>query len=352
MEKNKNEIEDLFKESFDNFEPEVEPKVWNNVKRAIKWGGAGYLIKLFINKIGTTTIVAVVSSIITVITTLWAVDWNKSNEKNQTQNTTSGTGTESNVIIEQPAQSENAPLKVELANENNSTTKAETIAEKTTIRDKTKTKEVSPAEEKREEKSFKNTSLKEVKAEEVKKIRSVIKDFSKHPIAIISANPVSGSAPLVVNMMNIGTGTENKWFFSDGQKASTEANPAGVFLNPGTHSIILQSKSNDGKFSYDTVQITVVANSYMSTPTNVFSPNDDGVADVFTFQSKNMNKVAAEIYDKTGSLIYKWSGIDGKWDGHTLKGDLAPEGNYYYIVNAEGIDGKKYEQKGIIKLAR
>jgi gliding motility-associated-like protein len=352
MEKKKDDIEDLFKESFNDFEPEVEPKVWNNVKKAIKWGGAGYLIKLMFNKIGSTTIVAITSSAITVIATLFAVNWSKSNQENSSQNSITPNNTESAVVLEQPTKNEFEPAKEKLLTvENNTDLKTLNFSEKKENVSTTKKEEKSSVEYK-QEKSFKNTTLKEVKGEDYRKIRSVIKDISKHPFAIISANPVSGSAPLVVNLVNIGTGVENKWIFSDGQKSTTESNPVGVFLNPGTHSIILQSKGADGKLAYDTVQITVVANSSMSTPTNVFSPNDDGIADVFTFQSKNMSKIAAEIYDKTGTLVYKWSGIDGKWDGKTLKGELAPEGNYYYIVNAEGIDGKKYEQKGIIKLAR
>jgi len=51
-------------------------------------------------------------------------------------------------------------------------------------------------------------------------------------------------------------------------------------------------------------------------------------------------------------LVYKWVGVDGRWDGTTLKGEKVMAGIYYYIVNAEGVDGKKYEQKGKIKLIR
>ena len=335
MEKNKNEIEDLMKNSFDDFEPEVEPTVWKNVKTAIKWGGAGLLIKFIINKIGTNTLVAFLSSAITIVSTVWVMDWKKASDKTQSENTK--TEITPSAINEKP---------IVIVEENNKKTEPIIIKETT----KQNNDERGIPEQRTREKSFKNTSLVEVgvSKDDVKK---VINELSGKSISVISASPVSGAAPLIVNLLNIGTGVENKWIFSDGQKTSTEINPARAFLQ-GVHTVILQSKSADGTIATDSIKITVTGNSSIASPPNVFSPNDDGVADVFTFQSKNMTSMEAEIYDKKSNLIYKWVGIDGKWDGRTVKGERAPEGNYYYIVNSEGIDGKKYEQKGIIKLTR
>lgn len=57
----KNELEDIFKDSFENFEAEVSPSVWKNVQTALKGAGIGLLGKTILNKIGANTIIAVVS---------------------------------------------------------------------------------------------------------------------------------------------------------------------------------------------------------------------------------------------------------------------------------------------------
>jgi gliding motility-associated-like protein len=336
MERDKNDIEDLFKDSFDNYEPDVKPKVWNNVKKVLKWGSAGLLIKFLVNKIGTNTIVAFVSSAITVVSTVLIMEKIQSAEKTQPST----------------EKAETTLPTVEMSSAvtiSGDSSKSELSKESRTINEKS---DVFNFDEQKIEKSFKNTSLVEVNTVDPQKIKSVIKDFSEQSIAIISASPVSGSSPLVVNLMNIGTGTDNKWTFSDGQTPSKEPNPPCVFIEAGTHTVILQSKAADGKIAFDSVHITVTGNSFLSSPPNVFSPNDDDVADVFTFQSKNISEMEAEIYDKKGKLVYRWVGNDGKWDGKTFKGEKVPEGIYYYIVSAEGVDGKRYEQKGKIKLTR
>jgi gliding motility-associated-like protein len=339
MEKDKKDIDNLLKESFDNYEPDVKPKVWNNVKSVLKWGSAGLLVKFVVNKLGTNTIVAFVSSAVTVIGTLLIMNKPQSSEKTQPEsNKTEITSTTSTT-----------EKTITTLTSNNSKNKFETetnAAQKNEI--------VEMNSQKEQEKSFKNTSIVEVSTIDAKKIKSIIKDLSEKSVAKIAANPISGAPPLVVNLSNMGTGSENTWTFSDGQSPSKLSNPPCVFIEPGVHTVVLQSKSTDGKIAMDSIQITVTGNS--SEPhasANTVSPDGDGVADVFTIQGgKNINEMETQIFDKKGTLVYKWVGVEGQWDGTTLKGEKVAAGIYYYIVNAEGIDGKRYEQKGKIKLIR
>jgi hypothetical protein len=87
----KNNIEDLFKDSFENFEAEVSPNVWTNIKTAMKGVGIGLLGKALLNKIGTSTIVAVVSSAAAVISTVVVMNWGgKAETKHVAANKSSG----------------------------------------------------------------------------------------------------------------------------------------------------------------------------------------------------------------------------------------------------------------------
>ena len=78
----KKSIEDLFKDSFENYEAEVDSSVWENIKTGMKGIGLGLLGKAIINKIGTKTIVAVVSSVATVIGTVGVMHWTGNAVKN------------------------------------------------------------------------------------------------------------------------------------------------------------------------------------------------------------------------------------------------------------------------------
>jgi len=48
MKKNDN-LEDLFKDSFEDFEADVKPKTWDNIQAALKGAGIGIFIKTLIN---------------------------------------------------------------------------------------------------------------------------------------------------------------------------------------------------------------------------------------------------------------------------------------------------------------
>lgn len=80
---------------------------------------------------------------------------------------------------------------------------------------------------------------------------------------------------------------------------------------------------------------------------NVFTPNDDGVNDVFIFKHQSLEKCQIVIVDRAGKVVYKiktediynWEG----WNGNMHdSGREAPEGQYYFVVEALGYDGIEY----------
>ncbi len=338
-----NDIDDLFKKSFDNFEAKVKPSVWKNIQVGLKWGGAGLVVKFILNKIGANTVVAVLSSAATVISTVMVMNWTHGNadktplEVNKTQTESIATVEKSAHIINSDATEPIKPIAEEQKIEN-----VKTLLTNEVKVDKHEQKTESQPE---------TDAVEYVKADH-QKMKSVITTFSEQSIASISASPVGGSVPLIVNLMNTGNGSTNKWTYSDGKKENNSSNPVHVFEAPGIYSITLTSTNAEGKTAVDSIRIEVTGNSSISSIPTLFSPNGDGIADVFTFQSKNMINMKVEIFDKKGIIFYKWLGNGGKWDGRNLKGEKAKEGTYFYIISAEGVDGKKYEQKGAINLAR
>lgn len=84
------------------------------------------------------------------------------------------------------------------------------------------------------------------------------------PVAVASATPTNGTAPLFVNFSSSGsydpngTITSYAWDFGDGN-SSNQANPSHTYNNPGIYNATLTVTDNQGATGSDTVTITVIA---------------------------------------------------------------------------------------------
>ena len=65
-----------------------------------------------------------------------------------------------------------------------------------------------------------------------------------------------------------------------------------------------------------------------------------------------MNVFTVEIYNRWGETVFSWEGEKKAWDGKGYDGQMLPEGVYFYIMEAEGIDGEFYSEKGTVNLIR
>jgi gliding motility-associated-like protein len=86
---------------------------------------------------------------------------------------------------------------------------------------------------------------------------------------------------------------------------------------------------------------------------NVFSPNGDGINDRFVFKHQSLESCKLTIVDRNGKVVYKrkiediysWDGWDGNMHNSNRR---APEGQYYFVVEAMGYDGVEYRDPTII----
>jgi gliding motility-associated-like protein len=86
---------------------------------------------------------------------------------------------------------------------------------------------------------------------------------------------------------------------------------------------------------------------------NVFSPNGDTRNDYFVFKHQSLKSCRVTIVDRNGKTVYKrkiddiysWDG----WDGNLHDSNRsAPEGQYYFVVEALGYDGAEFKDPTII----
>lgn len=82
---------------------------------------------------------------------------------------------------------------------------------------------------------------------------------------------------------------------------------------------------------------------------NAFSPNDDGVNDIWKVSYRSLINFHCEIFNRNGQKIYGFDDPADGWDG-TWHGKKVKPGVYYYVITAEGADGKKYKKSGDINI--
>ena len=85
---------------------------------------------------------------------------------------------------------------------------------------------------------------------------------------------------------------------------------------------------------------------------NVFTPNQDGINDEFSFSEYAMELVDVQIFNRWGQLVYTWVGADKSWMGIGIDGKDLPEGVYFYVFEGKGVDGHHYDKKGSVTLLR
>ena len=85
---------------------------------------------------------------------------------------------------------------------------------------------------------------------------------------------------------------------------------------------------------------------------NAFTPNGDGLNDVFKIEGIEYEKINAfKIFNRYGQLVFETT--DGKkgWDG-TMKGKIAPAGVYFYQISLALPLGGTKNFKGDVSLIR
>jgi|GEM_PF-2543215 len=82
-----------------------------------------------------------------------------------------------------------------------------------------------------------------------------------------------------------------------------------------------------------------------------FSPNHDGLNDVFLPLGTHIIDYQMQIFSRWGELIFESNDINKGWDG-TLKGQLLTAGEYYFRIKAKGTQGKNAIKSGTVLLMR
>lgn len=85
---------------------------------------------------------------------------------------------------------------------------------------------------------------------------------------------------------------------------------------------------------------------------SAFSPNGDGINDVFKIESLFIERFSIKIFNRLGNLVFESEMPDFLWNGQAKTGVDAPESVYVYYLELVGFDKKEVRQTGTITLIR
>ena len=86
---------------------------------------------------------------------------------------------------------------------------------------------------------------------------------------------------------------------------------------------------------------------------NAFSPNGDGVNDIYKAKStyQSIVEFKATIFNRWGQKIFTWENPAEGWDG-TFHGKPVKDGVYFVNVDAKGADGRHFRIRKAVNLLR
>ena len=124
-----------------------------------------------------------------------------------------------------------------------------------------------------------------------------------------------------------------------------------TFTEFGQYTAMIEVSDRTGN-CYQSMSFALdVAESFLDVP-NAFSPGTTpGVNDEFRVAYKSLVRFSCWIFNRWGQQIYHWTNPAQGWDGKK-NGKLVLPGVYFYVIEAEGSDGRHYKLKGDINILR
>ena len=126
-----------------------------------------------------------------------------------------------------------------------------------------------------------------------------------------------------------------------------------TFNESGTYVIVLKTIIDNDGTQLDSVTMNIfIQESWLEFP-NAFSPNDDGINDVYKAKDgyKSIVSFHAYILNRWGQKLFDWTDISKGWDGK-FNGKDVKDGVYFVLVKAKGADGKEYNIRKDVNLLR
>lgn len=139
------------------------------------------------------------------------------------------------------------------------------------------------------------------------------------------------------------------WDFGDGN-TSTQRDPLHQYTSPGINTVCQTVTNQAGCVDSVCIPVESIINVVNDLP-SAFTPNGDGVNDVFFVRGFGITKMTLCVFNRQGLMVFESRSQNIGWDG-TYKGIPQPMDAYAWTLEVEYFTGEKFRKKGDVTLIR
>ena len=137
--------------------------------------------------------------------------------------------------------------------------------------------------------------------------------------------------------------TSGQYLWQDGSSSNSfTVNEAGIYY---------VSISNTCGIDYDTCEVFYEDCRQQIWVPNAFTPNNDGLNDVFKPYIENVSTYHLYILNRWGELLFETTDFSQGWNGF-YKDHLVPSDSYIWRIDYTNFDGKEFHKYGFVILYR
>jgi gliding motility-associated-like protein len=144
----------------------------------------------------------------------------------------------------------------------------------------------------------------------------------------------------------------SSWDFGNGTGIEDFRNPYGIYPDSGLYPVTLYVTNEIGCEADTTIDIRVWEQETFFIA-SAFTPNDDGVNDIFDIKEKGIIEWHMVVFDRWGKVVFESRDVKESWNGRNMiSGKEMPQGGYAYNIKLKWYTGREFERMGTITLYR
>ena len=177
-----------------------------------------------------------------------------------------------------------------------------------------------------------------------------------NPIADFDADPhiTTMDTPIIeFNDLSISDSIRNnyEWIFGDGDSNSDNGNTAHTYTQAGDYTVELRVETINGCWDTTSANVAITEEVKLFIP-NAFTPNGDGINDVFEIKGTPIADFNLYIFDRWGAIIWSTHNYNTHWDGTNKEGNIVPSGSYIYQISGTDYRREAVNFKGTVTVVR